>query len=150
MMASTRDFRYDTILGVVSATSQLIIRQISGAIARRIVCRAEKGAILNRGQRFGMIKFGSRTELYLPVTPDLTVAVQIGDHVSAGSTVMARVAQPARTIEPDAHKTGQEIADAIICADLLCWRLGINFGEAIVERFNANAEKHGSTVRLGE
>ncbi len=50
----------------------------------------------------------------------------------------------------DTHDMGQQIADAIICADVLCWRFGIVLGDAIVERFNANAENHGSTVRLGE
>jgi len=50
----------------------------------------------------------------------------------------------------DVHHTGQEIAEAIICADVLCWRLGISLKDAIVERFNENAEKHGSAVRLGE
>jgi phosphatidylserine decarboxylase len=46
---------------------KLIVRQISGAIARRIVCRVNEGEELAGGQRFGMIKFGSRTELYVPM-----------------------------------------------------------------------------------
>ena len=46
---------------------RLIIRQISGAIARRIVCSAHEGQELTGGEKIGMIKFGSRTELYLPV-----------------------------------------------------------------------------------
>lgn len=50
----------------------------------------------------------------------------------------------------DVHHMGQSIAEAIICADTLCWRFGISLEDAIIERFNANAEKHGSAVRLGE
>jgi phosphatidylserine decarboxylase len=49
-----------------SPQDKLIIRQISGAIARRIVCRTSRGEQLTCGQQFGMIKFGSRTELYVP------------------------------------------------------------------------------------
>ncbi len=50
----------------------------------------------------------------------------------------------------DAHDIGQQISEAIICADVLCWRFGISLEDAITERFNTNAEKHGSTVRLEE
>ena len=52
-------------------TDKLIVRQISGAIARRIVCRTSQGKELAAGEKFGMIKFGSRTELYVPVSSDL-------------------------------------------------------------------------------
>ena len=69
----------------------LAVRQVSGAIARRIVCAAEPGDLIGRGQRYGMIKFGSRTEVYLPVDADIEVCVQVGDAVRAGETVIARV-----------------------------------------------------------
>jgi phosphatidylserine decarboxylase len=62
---------------------RLLIRQVSGAIARRIVCKAEPGKEYAQGYAFGMIKFGSRTELYLPVG-EYDVAVKIGDRVNAG------------------------------------------------------------------
>jgi phosphatidylserine decarboxylase len=64
------------------------VRQISGAIARRIVCRTGIGQTLERGQKFGMIKLGSRTELYLP--PAAEVCVKINDKVRAGSSIVAR------------------------------------------------------------
>lgn len=67
-----------------------IVRQITGAIARRIVCRLKPGDVLTRGEQFGMIKLGSRTELLMPSEPGLTIAVALGEHVSAGSTVIAR------------------------------------------------------------
>ena len=69
----------------------LIIRQISGAIARRIVCKADEGGEFVRGERFGMIKFGSRTELFLPAETWMQVAVKVGDRVFAGETIMAKV-----------------------------------------------------------
>jgi len=64
------------------------VRQISGAVARRIVCRAEPGMVLHRGEKFGMIKFGSRVEVYLP--PGTPVLVSPGDKTKAGVTVLAR------------------------------------------------------------
>lgn len=64
------------------------VRQITGAIARRIVCVARTGETLAKGERFGMIRFGSRTELYLP--PGTEVCVRMKQKVKGGSTVMAR------------------------------------------------------------
>ena len=64
--------------------------QIAGLIARRIVPHAEQGDILRRGQRFGMIRFGSRVDVYLPA--DYNPAVRIGEQVFAGQTVLARKA----------------------------------------------------------
>ena len=69
---------------------KLIVRQISGAIARRIVCLAKQGQKFSGGQQFGMIKFGSRTELYIPAERNIDCLVKIGDKVRAGTTVMAR------------------------------------------------------------
>jgi phosphatidylserine decarboxylase len=64
------------------------IRQISGAIARRIVCRTSEGKSLTKGERFGMIRFGSRTELFLP--PGTPVCVTLKEKVRGGATVIAR------------------------------------------------------------
>jgi len=69
---------------------RLVVRQISGAVARRIVCAARKGQQLAGGEPFGMIKFGSRTELYLPADGDIECLVQVGDKVKAGVTPLAR------------------------------------------------------------
>ncbi|MCX7786366.1 MAG: phosphatidylserine decarboxylase [Spirochaetes bacterium] len=70
--------------------SPLLVRQISGAIARRIVCSVSPGETLQQGERFGMIKFGSRTELYLPRENTVTVDVKVGDKVKAGLSSLAR------------------------------------------------------------
>jgi phosphatidylserine decarboxylase len=68
----------------------IIVRQISGAIARRIVCQAQAGQKFEGGQLFGMIKFGSRTEIYIPARGELKVIVNIGDKVKAGQTIAAK------------------------------------------------------------
>lgn len=70
---------------------RLVVRQIAGAIARRIVCDLRPGEVLERGQKWGMIKLGSRTELYLPDEEGLEIAVKPGQRVHAGSTVVARL-----------------------------------------------------------
>jgi phosphatidylserine decarboxylase len=71
---------------------RLMIRQISGAIARHIVCEARLGDEYRQGQAFGMIKFGSRTELQLPSADSLNydVLVKAGDKVRAGLTPLVR------------------------------------------------------------
>lgn len=73
----------DTEKGLVT------IRQISGAIARRIVCRAKPGMKLSRGERFGMIKFGSRVEVYLP--PETEVLVKLQEKTRSGKTALAKL-----------------------------------------------------------
>ena len=73
-----------------SPEDRLIVRQISGAIARRIVCKARPGQDFAAGERVGMIKFGSRTELYVPMGDQLDCLVEIGDKVKAGLTPLAR------------------------------------------------------------
>jgi phosphatidylserine decarboxylase len=67
----------------------IVVRQLTGAIARRIVGWAKVGDELKRGERFGMIRFGSRTEVYLPLTA--SVMVKVGDRVAGGLTVIARL-----------------------------------------------------------
>ena len=70
-------------------SATIVVRQITGAIARRIVAWAKIGDELKKGDRFGMIRFGSRTELYLPLNAELLV--KTGDHVFGGSTIIARL-----------------------------------------------------------
>jgi phosphatidylserine decarboxylase len=67
----------------------LVVRQITGAIARRIVPWSKVGDQIRRGERFGMIRFGSRTEVYVPLESEITV--KIGDKVKGGLSVIARL-----------------------------------------------------------
>jgi phosphatidylserine decarboxylase len=71
---------------------RLAVRQISGAIARHIVCAAKEGGEYSQGERFGMIKFGSRTELYLPLSEAdrYDIMVKTGDAVRAGLSPLVR------------------------------------------------------------
>ena len=70
----------------------LVVRQITGAIARRIVPWSKLGATVEKGHRFGMIRFGSRTDVYLPL--DAEILVKIGDRVEGCSSPLARLAAP--------------------------------------------------------
>ena len=65
---------------------EILFIQIAGIIARRIVCYAQEGDLLKRGQSFGMIRFGSRLDVFLP--PSLDIRVHVGDHVKAGETIL--------------------------------------------------------------
>jgi phosphatidylserine decarboxylase len=69
---------------------RMIVRQITGQFARRIVCWLKPGDVLDAGEQFGMIKLGSRTELVLPCESGLEITVKKGDKVLAGSTIVAR------------------------------------------------------------
>jgi phosphatidylserine decarboxylase len=68
----------------------MVVKQVAGLIARRIVCEAKPGDVLKRGERFGMIKFGSRTELYIPKDQVEEIRVRLKDKVKGGETVVAR------------------------------------------------------------
>jgi phosphatidylserine decarboxylase len=65
---------------------RLCVVQVAGLIARRIICLVQCGDTVRRGQRFGMICFGSRLDVYLP--PDVTLAVSVGDRVQAGTSIL--------------------------------------------------------------
>jgi phosphatidylserine decarboxylase len=67
----------------------LVVRQITGAIARRIVGWSNVGDHVRKGDRFGMIRFGSRTEVYLPMSA--SVLVKVGERVAGGATAIARL-----------------------------------------------------------
>jgi len=66
---------------------KFVVNQIAGLIARRIVCYAKPGDSIEKGRRFGMIRFGSRLDVYLPT--DCKIDVNVGDKVKAGSSILA-------------------------------------------------------------
>lgn len=66
--------------------SKILLIQIAGFVARRIVCYAKKGDLLNKGQFFGMIRFGSRVDLYLPI--DVQPIVRVGQHIKGGESII--------------------------------------------------------------
>ena len=65
----------------------VVCRQVVGVLARRLVCRVAPGAVVRAGDRYGLMKFGSRIDLYLP--PRVTLRVAVGDRVRSGETVVA-------------------------------------------------------------
>jgi phosphatidylserine decarboxylase len=65
----------------------IVVRQVVGILARRIVCRVHEGDSLQRGDRIGLMKFGSRMDVFLP--PSAQLRVGVGEHVVAGETVLA-------------------------------------------------------------
>ena len=75
------------VIGIDAQGRKLTFSQVTGYIARRIVCDLKAGDSVTMGERFGMIKFGSRVDIYLPVTA--TLLVKEGDRVRAGETVIA-------------------------------------------------------------
>ncbi len=86
--ASTENERNAVVIASGRHTVTLV--QVAGLIARRILCYTKAGDVLTRGQRYGFIRFGSRVDVYLPVTAMVSVAP--GDKVRATSTVIARLA----------------------------------------------------------
>lgn len=68
---------------------KLVVKQIAGVIARRIVCRLRAGDSVASGERFGLIRFGSRTDLIIPA--DSRIDVKLGDRVRGGETIMGRL-----------------------------------------------------------
>jgi phosphatidylserine decarboxylase len=79
-------------LGITTPHGKVLVRQIAGLIARRIVTDHQVGDRVERGQRIGIIRFGSRVDLFVPLDWELTCAV--GDRARVGATALARV--PAR------------------------------------------------------
>ena len=77
-------------LVINTGSTKVMVCQITGFIARRIVCWAKKGDEIRQGERFGIIKFGSCTELYLPL--DYAITVEKGSRVKGGVTVVGRYA----------------------------------------------------------
>ncbi|NLY01963.1 MAG: phosphatidylserine decarboxylase family protein [Rhodopirellula sp.] len=69
---------------------RMVVRQIAGAYARRIVCTLKTGESIGRGQKIGMIKLGSRTELIVPDEPQLRIEANVGDRVRGGASIIAR------------------------------------------------------------
>jgi phosphatidylserine decarboxylase len=67
----------------------IVVRQVVGILARRIVCRVDEGQQIGRGERIGLMKFGSRMDVFVPTTAELSVTV--GQQVIAGETVLARL-----------------------------------------------------------
>jgi phosphatidylserine decarboxylase len=79
-----------TVEGAVGGRqTKVVFKQIAGLIARRIICYKKSGDLVDAGERVGLIKFGSRVDVFLG--PEWNVTVRVGERVSAGSSVIARI-----------------------------------------------------------
>lgn len=88
--ASAEKNEQNTVVVQADQGYEITFKQIAGLLARRIVFKKKIGDRVERGDRVGLIKFGSRTDILMP--PDFEVLVQVGQKVSGGSTVLARAA----------------------------------------------------------
>jgi len=90
-MAAYKDdasIRNENIVMVIeNEKGKVLVRQVAGFVARRAVCRVKEGAMLKRGERYGIIKFSSRLDVYLPKS--FEIKVNIGDKTKAGETIIA-------------------------------------------------------------
>ena len=75
------------LIGIRDGSDKVLVKQIAGILARRVLCRMQTGDHIEAGERLGIIKFGSRVEIFLP--PQSTVTVQTGEQVKAGESVIA-------------------------------------------------------------
>ncbi|HTR26674.1 MAG TPA: phosphatidylserine decarboxylase family protein [Terriglobales bacterium] len=96
MAASSAEENEQSIITVEGEGRTVIFKQIAGLIARRIICNLKPGDTVTRGQRMGLIKFGSRVDVIFDT--DAAVQVKLGDHVKGGATILALLPtrQPAR------------------------------------------------------
>lgn len=74
---------------IESGPHSILVKQIAGLIARRIVCWVKEGQSMETGERFGLIRFGSRTDIFLP--KNSVIDVKIGDHVKGGSSILGKL-----------------------------------------------------------
>lgn len=89
--ASSENERFATLIELEGGRGQIVVVQVAGFIARRIVSYLSLGDFVEKGERFGMIKFGSRVDLYLPVGCE--IAVSVGDRVKGGETIVGWLRQ---------------------------------------------------------
>lgn len=86
---ASKENEQNAVLIETDTGKKLCMVQIAGLIARRIICRLKEGDVVSRGDRFGIICFGSRLDVYLP--PDAKICVQLGGRVKAGETILGYI-----------------------------------------------------------
>ncbi len=86
--SSTENERTTVVVKMKNGT-EILFRQIAGALARRILCYVKEGQVLSQGDEFGFIKFGSRVDIFLPI--DAIVKVKIGEVTKGGKTILAEL-----------------------------------------------------------
>jgi len=77
------------VISLSTAAGEIVFKQIAGLIARRVVCWKKPGDIVRRGERIGLVRFGSRVDMWVPSGTE--ILVKVGHNVKGGSSVLARV-----------------------------------------------------------
>jgi phosphatidylserine decarboxylase len=93
MMARASTENEQNVISLSTASGEMVFKQIAGLIARRVVCWKKAGDTVQRGERIGLVRFGSRVDLWVP--REAAILVAFGDNVKGGSTVLARWPVPA-------------------------------------------------------
>jgi phosphatidylserine decarboxylase len=105
MNAASADENEQNIVTMEGEGMTVVFKQIAGLLARRIVFNHKPGETLSRGQRVGLIKFGSRTDVIFPQPAE--IRVKLGDRVKGGSSILAKTAvQPKSAPTPSRENTG--------------------------------------------
>jgi phosphatidylserine decarboxylase len=95
------------VISLSTASGEMVFKQIAGLIARRVVCWKKQGDTVQRGERIGLVRFGSRVDLWVPRGVEVLAAV--GDHVKGGSSVVAR--WPVKTDDRRAASQAQTVSE---------------------------------------
>jgi phosphatidylserine decarboxylase len=88
MVARASAENEQNVISLSTAAGEMMFKQIAGLIARRVVCWKKPGDVVARGERIGLVRFGSRVDLWVP--RDVEILVKLGDNVKGGSSVLAR------------------------------------------------------------
>lgn len=107
MRADSNVLNENNVVVIEGEGFSIQVKQVAGLLARRIVCWVKPGDTIGRGQRFGLIKFGSRVDVLMPA--DAVLRVRVGDRVKGGSSVLAILS---RNTPPDPAASAQTTVDA--------------------------------------
>lgn len=103
MRESASTHNEQNVITLATGAGEITFKQIAGLIARRVVCWKQSGDRVARGERIGLVRFGSRADLWLP--RDSELLVKVGDHVAGGSSVVAYWPPRAKSTQPHGAPT---------------------------------------------
>jgi phosphatidylserine decarboxylase len=116
MVARASAENEQNVISLSTASGEMMFKQIAGLIARRVVCWKKKGDVVARGERIGLVRFGSRVDLWVP--PDAEILVKLGDNVKGGSSVLARWPANASTNSSKQHASSAAVENLTATGNL--------------------------------